>query len=114
MGLRPGRVRDAPVAVTPVAIDGRRDGAVERVDVVGARDGGEVRYAWERASWNPHTTAREAARVTLADGPRRFELAVGDGEARWWADGLAEAEVAVIADMIAMLVPGAVRGAPPR
>ncbi len=109
----PVAARDAPVTVTPVAVDGGLDGAVERVDLVGARDGGEVRYAWERASWNPHTVAREAAWVTLADGRRRFELAVGDGEARWWADGLAADEVAAIADMIAMLVPGASRGAPP-
>lgn len=109
----PIAARDAAVAVTPVEIDGGRNGAVERVVVVGARDGGEVRYAWERASWNPHAPAREAARVTLADGPRRFALAVGDGEARWWADGLTEAEVAAMAAMIAMLVPGAVRAAPP-
>jgi hypothetical protein len=115
--------RAAPVVTEVVPMDGGSDGAVERLRAVATRAAGqpdhdgapgdeaELVYEWERASWNPHTVARESARVWLRDGDRRLTLAVEGGSATWSATGFSADDDARIADMIDMLLPAAVRTA---
>lgn len=113
--------RAAPVVTEVVPVDGGTDGAVERLRAVATRaaghplrdgapgDAAELVYEWERASWNPHTVAREHARVWLREGARRLTLDVEGGTATWSATGFTADDDARIADMIDMLIPAAVR-----
>lgn len=115
------RRKAAPVVTEVVPADGGTDGTVERLRAVATRavgapdhaggpgDAAELGYAWERAAWNPHTVAREAARVWLREGARALDLDVEGGVATWSASGFSAADDARIADMIDMLIPAARR-----